>query len=520
MDLNLSAAFQPDADLVYVNFSSTDNQNLVVADAVTFNLYQQTSNLIGTLNNSLLTSFSVTNQYSRPEKDYEVTFLHPPSRMDLWVEVQATFSGTVLTKMVQVGVSDSPQQTMVLPDNNIWEFDPFEVIPTQGGSDDIPNDNIIIAAPEIQNYVEKFDFSTATETDILNLSYAGGGNRLLLQNQTNQFVLQAQDQAPWTIPAYLFLEDNTENLLPNTFFINNTAQNNIQTPNGWSIKSGYAAVWSSVAFDHTTSSDAMIWSVRFLQNENYYLTNEVGVSLVDLVSVQENTSYVFSSYIMAQQMSMTTTVNTFTCNVVWYDVNQQIISIIGQDFNFSNFSGLNLAQVSAISPVGAVFASIEINMTSNGGNDLQLKILGPQLEQGNHATSRVQGSRNQDLVTIPLVDTASAKLRLGMIMGFDSSSVLSSTEITSGDIIVSMEPGNLVKVNITGIGFCQVPLTFSVGDYVDLTIQCAESQNLSIYLSGQLQGSTALPSFPSNPVPLTLVGKGFELLTLSVFSRS
>lgn len=520
MNLNLSAAFQPDSDSVYVNFSSTDpSLNLVVADQVTFNLYQQTTNQIGTTQNNLLTSLTVTSQFSRPEKDYEITFLHPLRRMDLWIEAVATFGATVQSKLVLVGEAADPEKTL-LPDNANWEFDPLGTIPTQGPSDDLANDNIIIAAPELQNYVEKFDFSVTTGGELFDLTYAGGGNRLLMQNQTNQFVLQQPDQAPWTIPAYLFLESAAENLLPNNFFINNSLTDTLQIPNGWSVNAAGSSPLSSVAFDHATSSDAMIWTLQFIQNAAFFTPNDATAFLVTPVAVLPSTAYVFSSYLQATALSQSTNINTFSLEVQWYDSGNLPISKSTTQFNFSNFVGLSLAAAPVTSPANAAFASVAISMPSNGGTNVQLNILSPQLEQGINATSRVQGIRQQDQVVIPSVDPSNQKIRFGMIMGFDSASVVSSTPITAGPIVLSVEPGNLVKATLTGIGYCEIPLTFVVGDYVDLTIQSEAGTNLSMYLSGQLQGTVPLIAFAPNPQPLTILGVDFELITLSVFSRS
>lgn len=520
MNLNLSAAFQPDADLVYVNFSSTDaSLNLVIADQVQFNLYQQTTNLIGTTQNNLLTSLTVTSQFARPEKDYEISFLHPLRRMDLLIEAVATFGVTVLSKIVTVGQAADPETTL-LPDNPIWTFDPLDTIPTQGPSDDIANDNIVIAAPELQNYVEKFDFSVTTGGELYDLTYVGGGNRLSLQNQTNQFVLQQPNQAPWTIPAYLFMEYATTNLLPNNFFINNAKVGPLQVPNGWSLDAAGSSPLSTVAFDHTTSSDAMLWTLQFIQNTPYFQPNNARAYLVTPVAVLPSTAYVFSSYLQALALSTTTHILTFTLDVTWYDVTTTPITTVSTPFNFSSFSGLSLAAAPVTSPVNAAFASVAVSIPSHGGTNVQLNILSPQLELGQYATSRTQGSRLQDQVTIPSVDPSNQKLRFGMIMGFDSTSVTSSIPLTAGPTVLSVEPGNLVKVTLTGIGYCEIPLSFVSGDYVDLTLQSEAGGNLSIYLAGQLQGTVPLIAFAPNPGPLTILGVGFELITLSVFSRS
>jgi hypothetical protein len=520
MNLNLSAVFQPDADLVYVNFSSTDaGSNLIIADQVTFNLYQQTSNLIGTTQNNLLTSLSVTSQFARPEQDYEITFLHPLRRMDLLVEAVATFGSTVVSKIVQVGQAANPEST-ILPDNAIWEFDPLDVIPTQGGSDDLANHNIIIAAPELQNYVEKFDFSVSTGGEEYNLSYAGGGNRLLMQNQTNQFVLQKLDQAAWTVPAYLFMENEATNLLPNNFFINSSASGTLQVPNGWKVEEAGSSTLSSVAFDHATSSDAMIWTLQFIQNTAYFQANNATITLAAPVAVVPSQAYVFSSYLQALALNLTTNINTFLMEVTWLDSAQLVITKQAAQFPFGNYVGLSLAALPVTSPANAAFANVSLMMPSNGGTNVQLNILSPQFEIGKCATSRILGTRQQDQLTLPAVDPSNQKMRLGIIMGFDSSSVVSSVPMTSGPVVLSVEPGNLVKVTVTGIGSCEVPLSFGVGDYLDLTVQSEAGGNISIYQAGQLLGSAPLSTFAPNPAPLTILGVGFELLTLSVFSRS
>ena len=520
MNLNLSAAYTPDGDKVYVDFRSDDGSgNLTVADQVLFTLYQQSENSIGAKTLIPLSTLTVTAPYAQAAKNFEVNFLHPPRRVDLFIDAQATFGASTLpTGQIAVGQSASPYQQMVIPDNAIWEVDPFEVIPTQGGvkESNTPNPNPVVLDPAIQTYIATFDFSIPQPPEVYeDLTYQGGGNRLLINSASNQFVLQQLNQAPWSLPAFCFMDPAGVNLLPNSFFLQATGT----TPQNWQIDSQGVIIQQTLSFDHQTSSDAQLWSIRMIQNNMVNASmNDVAISAIPKVAVQGGLNYTFSTYLRYQAFNRATQAPKVSFQIKWYD-GSTFLSETTQLIDASQYPSLTLASAVMQAPSAATMAEYIISVPLSYGDDMQFNLLGPQLELGVNPTTRMDNYRAKDQFSIPQYNAVNQKIRFQLIAGFASADVTASTNLTVGDLVVSFEPGNLVKANLVGYRDVSAPLTFQSGDFLDLTFAHQSGDVLSIMQNGNVIGQVALPVVTPSIQPLNIEGIGVELLSLSVFSR-
>lgn len=519
MNLELSAVFIPDGDRVTVTFRALEGDIPVTAEDVLFTLFLESTDLVGKKTLRSISSLKVTSQYIQSDKTYEVTFLHPLVKMNLFLEAQATIGGLPFTKQVKVGIAENPRESMDLPDNAIWEIDPFEVIPIQGGVDwgDAPNPNIVIAAPEIRDYAKTFNFSLPQISDFsTDVVYSGGGNRLLINSSSNQFELQSLNKAPWEFPAYLFLEKENTNLLPNSFFLNleNSA------PQGWQVDTSGVILQQTVNFDHATSSDVKIWSLRLTQNNivNFSL-NETIVGIKNKVAVTSGKIYCFSAYHRCIALTRLTNLPKITFSVNWYAGNT-LISESSQDFDSAPLKGLTLLSSRVTAPPGATHANCQFKMQLEYGDDVEWSFLGPQLEEGLFSTSRTLSTRTKDQLTIPEYDPISRKIRFQIIAGFNSNELTAPLVFTSGGLIVSFETNNLIKANLVGYAEVTAPLSFETGDFLDLTIVHQTEQFLTILKEGVMLAQVALPVVTSNIQPLNIEGIGVELLALSIFSRA
>jgi len=514
MILNVTATYQPDADEVLVDFRSTQDDGITtsVADRVVVTLYSQTKDSVGTKSQHSLSEIKTTSDYLQAEQNYVLKFRHPKVRADLLVRIQAQYGANNFEKIVSVGEVETAQATMDLPDNILYTRDPFDYALTQG-SFEIPNDNQIVLAPEIQEYVTVYDYTVANPVeDYMPLTYSGGGNRLFMSNQTNSFSLQSVDTAPWVNSSYAFMENGATNLLPNSFFNNVTSG----VPNGYAVDAAGAMLMQSVDTDYQTANGAKLWSLRFRQTNSVSAFNQVSLSISNPVAITGGNNYTFSSYLRIQAMTSLTKVTKVTMGVKWFDNSTQL-SESSVDLAGADFKSLSLAIFSGLAPSAATHAQPFIKVGSlDFGDDVLLTVFAPQLEIGLFATSRTQGSRIQDAIVIPDYNASNQKTRFEMIAGFNSGHPVS---ITTGPVWVSFTSGSTLRVEIPSQGFVEAPVSFSAGDLVDFTIEHSSSNLVKVYLSGNLVAQQPLPSFVATPAPLSITGAGFELLRLSVFSR-
>lgn len=524
MLLSVSASFQPNEDEVWVDFRSTENDGttLSIADEVEVTLMMESTNLVGSVSYIPISKVKAGVAYLRPDKNFEFKFRNPPRRMDLWVEAKAKFGSINYQKRVLVGIADPSHSAMDLPDNKLFEFDVYEHALTGGGDFDSDtetfNDNTVILAPEIRDYIRVYDFSKHGQPeDFEGLVYLGGGNRLLLNNQSHQFDEQSLDQSYWDMSAYAFLEGYANNLLSNPFF-QNVPSVGASYPVGYEVDSATALMQSSVDFDHKVTSSAKVWTTR-LNMQNVVSGYNPAIFAHDgIVTVTAGTEYTFSTYIRIRKLTRVTSINRLTFVLKWYQ-GLALLSESVAELNPSDFSDLSIGQLTAIAPIGATGAVPEIRVGSiDSGDDVEVQLLGWQLEAGPYATSRTHGIRVADEVSIDSYNAGNQKVRLSLITGFASG--ISDQQLMMGPLEVTFtQAGDLEVVVGEASVTLTAPLSFAVGDPLDLTFEHQAGKKLSVYRDGQLLADTPLPDFAATPSPLTILGVGVELLKLSVFSR-
>lgn len=514
MILQVAATYQSDADEVLVDFRSTEDDGVTtsIADSIVVTLSSQTKNLIGSKSKHFLASIEVDSGYLQAEQNYLLKFRHPRVRADLVVDIEATYGSSTYTKTSAVGEVTGTQATMDLPDNVIYTWDQFDN-PEQQGPAIIPNDNAVILAPEIQEYVSIYEFTVPRPVeDFSPLSYSGGGNRLLMSNQTNGFFFQSADSAPWANSGYAFMEAGATNLLPNPFFNNATAG----VPNGYQIDSAGAMLTQSVDSDYATANGAKIWSVRLRQNNSLMAFNQAVISTVASVPVTQGLEYSFSLYLKVKPLTSLTKVSKLSLVLKWF-ANTTELSESVTELSILDHKTLALASAFATAPATANMVQVQVRIGSiDFGDDVQLSIFSPQLELGTFATSRTQGVRLQDAITIPDYNAQNQKIRFEIIPGFDSGDAVVLTE---GPLVISFTASSTLKAEILSFGSVEAAVAFTAGDFLDFTVEHTAGDLVKLYLSGNLVAQSALPSFTATPSPLVLKGMGFELLKLSVFNR-
>lgn len=519
MQLDIAASYQPSEDEVWVSFDSSLSSVVTIADSIVLTLLVQAIDQIGGASYIPISEQAVDSAFILPTKNYEMKFRNPPRKMDLWIKVDATFGLSTFSKMVAVGEARDTHHSMKLPDNPLYGKDVLDELPTGGGgSITLPNENIVVLAPELVNYVKVYDFTNALPVEEYEgLVYSGGGNRLLIANQTNQFEIQNLDQAPWELSAFAFIEPAATNLLPNSFFLTTTGAGLEVTPTGYEVDAAGALLQQSVAFDYTTSANAKIWKARFTQQNGLSAFNQVSVRLSAAVACLPSQDYTLSIYSKITKLTRDTAVTQYTLALRWYN-GSTFISESSLVLDPNNFNELVVAAMTATSPASASKVQPVLRLGSvDPDDDVELSMLGFQLETGLYPTTRTDGSRVQDLITIPTYNAENQKIRMILIPGFPSG--LTEQQIVQGPIDVFFHASGQMEARIFGVGSVSVALPFAAGDPLDLTIEHQSGKRIAIFKDGQLLADTPLPVFTAPVGPLNIIGVGVELLKLSVFSR-
>ena len=522
MNLEVAAVYLPDADEVHVDFRSTQDDlvTLSVADQIQAHLLVASTDLNGTVTYRPLAEIIATSNYLQAEKNYLLKFRHPSRKQDLFLELTALYGATTFQKQVSVGIAAAPLDEMELPNNVLWERDPFDVALDQGNNSDdgvhFPNANQIVLDQKILNYAQKFDFTIAHDPQEYDpLVYQGGGNRLFMNNKNQSFEAQILNQSPWFLSAYAFMEPGAQNLLPNAFF-NVSAQN---IPSGYTVDSVGALLNQTVVPNYQTATGAQFWTMRFRQTNVYSAFSQAKVYLITSIPVTGSTSYCFSSYAKVTPLTQSTKVTEFTLALTWKDSLGTTITTSQVDLLPVDFTTLSLASLVALAPINAVQVEPEIRLGSiDAGDDVQLVLFSPQLEVGVTPTSRSQGVRAEDIIEIPVYNALNQKIRLEFIPGFAAGTV---QVLTTGPLQLSFTALGTFKADIpdAGMSLETVPLTFLAGDSLDFTIQHEAGGLFKIYQGGAIVAQTMLPSFVSIPSTLSIRGFLGELLRLTVFTR-
>lgn len=519
MILNIGAAFWPDADEVVIDSFATQDDGVtpVVPDTLQLNLLLQTIDLNGTQTLRPLQTMTIPSSYAQADMHIHARFRAPQRRQDLWLTEIATFGATQVTKTIQVGISNTERITMDLPDNEIFTQDVLDLIPTGGPGDQIMPDNPIILSPDILSYNETFIFSAPQPPETYaDLSYVGGGvDRLLLNSQTNSYQVQ-KNVAPWLLPAYLFLENGQQNLLTNSYFITQTAN----IPQTWSFDGAGSAVTYTLGFDHSTSSDAQVWAVRFRQN-NILLNSFSQTSLIcaQQIPVTGGNPYCFSAYLRTRLMTGDADVKNILIRIQWLDGTAPI-SATEQSLLVQDFSALGLAACSGVAPIGATAAQVYIFFYDvDAGDDIECSLFAPQFEAGLLPSTRILTVRTQDVVGTQPYDASNQKIRFQFIPGFGSAGLLAPIALTSGPLGITFDSSG-VTATLAGGTTLSAPVLFSAGDFVDLTISHLSNGKFTIYSGGNVVAQQTIGVVAPTATPVLIQGIGIELLQLNVFSRS
>jgi hypothetical protein len=519
MLLNVGAVYRPEADEVWVEFASTENDGTTVtaADLLTLTLRHRTRDLIGAATLHPLTQVQIPLQYIQADKSYTARFRHPRRRQELVLDVEAKYGVLTFTKSVEVGQGAVPQQQMELPQNPQYEHDRYRQPLDQGqGPDELLEPLEVVLSSEIEQYAQIFDFTTGQPPETFQtLVYAGGGNRLLLSSRTAAFERQPLDRAPWQQYAYLFLEQASQNLIPNPFFT--TLTNG--SPTGFEVDPGGAILTQTVALDPKTSPDAKIWALRFRQTNVVSAFNRAVVQVMQNVPVVAGTTYTFSCYARVRALTAGSAASKLFLVMRWYN-GSSFVSESTLELPSAQFVSIDLASLTAQAPPSAnrVVPSVQVG-SIDAGDDIELALLGPQVEAGSFPTTRTEGARLADSVTLPPYNPENQKFRIELIPGFGSADVLTSLPLTSGVVVLSFEPGGFVKADLVGQGSVQAPLVFSAGDVLDLTVAHQQDGKIRLWKSGVLLAEQPLSSFTAPVGVLALQGTGAEVVRLTLFSR-
>lgn len=533
MILSAACSYLPDADEVVIDFRSTldDGVTPTIADSATFVLSSMTEDQLGTESFNKLAQIVLDSSYVMSNQNYLPRFRHPERKMHLWVDVTAIYAGVPYQAHVEVGESTSPQIIMNLPENKIWEYDEFEV-PLTGGPTELPNANQRVLSEEIQDYIETFDFTTHSAIEDFSppLTYQGGGNRLLLNNQNNQYVLQTVNAPYWDVldsennetaqSTFAFAEPAGVNLLPNPFFLNIplVVPANGPTPVGWEVDASTTVCLQTVDFDYTTSSYAKLWTLQFNQVNGFSAFNEVTMNLQAPISIlSPGNTYTFSTYAKIALLNEGV-ITGLTLGLSWYN-GPVLLTESVQEIPASQLTSLTLVSLAVQAPPNATSVVPSISMGSvEAGDNVLLSLFGAQLEFGSIATTRMNGVRVQDQLTVPDYNAVNQKIRFQVIPGFSSTYGVTLPFI-QGPLVVSFMASGDLLAEIPGQGSVITPLTFAAGDTVDITVEHQSGKFISVYQAGQLLAQTPLPTFTSTLAPLNILGVGVEILSLSVWTR-
>jgi len=517
MQIQVAAAYQTDADEVLVDFRSTEDDLVTptVADELELTLLIESTDPVGLKTYHTISNVKTDAEMVRPAKNFEIKFRNPPRKMDLWLDASAKFGPTTVQKRIPVGIGLSPQVSMSLPDNVLYERDVFD-FPLTGGATELPVENVIVLAPELQNLYHEYDFTQgAPIEEYEGLTYMGGGNRLLINNQTNQFTEQALDTSPWALSCFVFLEPSGQNLATNPFF---KLGPDSGPPTGYTVDAAGAILQQEVEFDFQVTDAARIWSMRFIQNNAVSAFSQAEIKALATLPIAALATYTLSTYVQVRTLTRVTEVDDLILALRWYN-GSTFVSETKVTLPTTDYRDLTLASLTATAPAGVTHVLPVVRLASiDSGDDVELLLLGLQVEAGGVATTRTNGTRDADEVIVMDYQAENQKVRFQMVPGFASGTI--DRVLTSGDLILTFKASGDFEAEIVGQGTVSTPLPFAAGDFLDLTISHESGKNLSIFKEGQLLADTALPTFTSTPAPLTVLGIGAELLRLSVFSRS
>lgn len=521
MNLQVAPTYQPDANEVSVDFRSTldDLTTVTVADNVTATLYSQTMDAVGTPSLHQLAQLFITSAYIQPEQNYFFRFRNPQRSVNLVILISAVYGANTFTKQVAVGEGVSSHFDMQLPDNLTWDINPLTISPVQGTLDQPLTPVAVVLAPEIQQYITKYDFTIgAPLPDFDPLTYSGGGNRLLLSNRTNAYFLQlANNTSSWSLSAYLFMEPGITNLLPNPFFLNVTGS----SPTGYDVDVGSALLTQTVTSDAILATGAQLWTIRVRQGNKFTPFNHATVSVHDPVPVTAGVTYCFSAYVQVVNQTNFAVPKNLTFIIQWLNGSTPI-STTQQDQLISGFQALSLGFLNGVAPVGATNALLSWKLSPlDPGADVSLSLFSPQLEAGSFPTSRTNGVRQTDVMNIPEYNAANQKIRMAFIPGFASGQDNLDRVILAGPIIVTLTATQNLVVNVPAVAtVAATPLVFAAGDLVDFAVEHLAGEMVKLYLNGILAISVPLPTFSASPATLIANGTGMEITTLTVFSRA
>lgn len=521
MELQVAPIYLQDADCVEVEVQGLNDAGVpTIPDNITLSLFAVTTTLVGATTRTFLTSLSVDSSYGTPSQNYICRFHKPRFNKSLQLDCVANFGSIQITRAnIVVGQSVSPDTTLELPDNflsginNLLSED-YTLMPPDASSGEPAPDrrkNHVVLSPPLRTYVTPYNFAQP-DPDLLPLPYAGGGNRLLM-NQDGTFVLQGIDMAPWDLDCFTFLEPAVENLIPNSFLLQGSGP-----PTGFSVDGAGALVTQTLQANPKVAQGVNLWAVRFRQNAfgSGFNTGSLVIDPV-LLPVAE-TTYCFSSYVKVTQKVAGTQVTQLNLVMSWFE-GDGMISTQQETFSPADLTGLQLCSVQGLAPPHADNVRLSIGIASiDPGDDVEVSILTPQLELGQVATSRCQGDRAADTLTFPSVPTVNQKIRFQLSMGFPAG--IPQSFCTGAFEADFTEAGTLhVSIPHAGVELETPVLTFQPGDELDFVIQTQSNGLLELLISGEPVASTELPEFQDQPQDLVLTGCGAELLQAWVFNR-
>ena len=524
MQLEIGATYQPHEDEVWVDFRSTEDDltTVTVADSLELQLLIESVDLIGTASFIPLSiPLKISGDYVRPDRNFEAVIRNPERKMDLWVETKATFGSDIYTKRVKVGEALDSHSSMALPDNVLFEKDVLAELETGGGEvARLPNENVLVLAPELQNFVRAYDFTVSLpEEDYSGITYQGGGNRLLINNQSDQFELQNVNVAPWTMPGFAFMEPASENIIPNGFFLNTTTTGNT-LPTGWSATSPTGALFqSTVDFDYKVSASAKIWAMRVNRQASGSMNyTELVMKTNDAFPVEEESTYTFSVYTRVRALTPQTKVTKLKLEMEWL-LGETVVLVNELEMDARDFQAMDLATFTATAPTNVNRLRTRVRLGSiDQGDDVEISFLGWQVEPGTLPTTRMAGGeRENDRIIIPDYNALNQKIRMQMIMGFPSG--VDMRQLVGGPIDVFFHTSGVIEARVVGVASVTASLAFQPGESLDLTVEHQVGKRIALIRDGQLLAEEPLPQFAAAPGPLTIFGVGVELMKLSVFSR-
>lgn len=457
-------------------------------------------------------------------------FIHPPSTTDLSVRIQGVVElvGPVdFTVPVSVdptvGYSLTPHPTLD-PGTPREEPTGFDSNTTQLDPAPEEVEEIIVEANTVVLVVDFREPVVVLQGDA-EVTYTGGGNRLLGRLDGQGFVLQGEGVLPGALGAVTQVEPAGTNLAPTPDFLTPTSMTDA-VPQGWTLTSDSSVtVLPEVVLDPSTVG---VLQVRTFGSGNYvgakaltFATTSgvpvpVGpVAFSVLARIEHHVDDVIVDDLRVVMSFRDSGDLELSSQVVTYDPG----TIVGETFAL-------LQNVIATAPVGTVAVRVSLVLESiETSDDLTLELMVPQVETTDAATSRMIGPRAADTLDIDIDhDWSRGTVIVEFAPAYQGSPgvdacVFDSRDLTedNGLALFHLATGELQFIVATAAEFASLtstPVSLPVGEVARVELRWTQN-TLAITLGGTEIGASStsvVPPFESNPIIIFQTATGTNRL--------